>query len=295
MREAPRNRFSIGTANFEKPYGLVTENLVDFSEVTRISKVMDEFNISKVDTALGYRSTNKSQQRDWSSFFRGKQVATKICLNDIAPGSSKISIIKFLQSQLEEFQITFFETISFHKISDLLTYDGKVLLEALKELQEAGLVRNLGASIYAPEDLEVVFHAFTPNVVQIPINVFDQRFLLSNAISALWEQDISITVRSIFLQGLLLSSLNELPMIFDGFQDSLNSWSDFLMVNELNALEACLKFVEQIPELDTIIIGINSSKQLKNILESRNTQRIIDFSSLATDNLSVIDPRNWLK
>lgn len=295
MREAPRNRFSIGTANFEKPYGLVTENLLDFSEVARISKVMDEFGFSKVDTALGYRATNESQQRDWSSFFRGKQVETKICLNDIAPGSSKTSIIKFIESQLEEFQISFFETVSFHNISDFLIYDGKVLLEALEELQEAGLVRNLGASIYAPEDLEVVFHAFTPDVVQIPINVFDQRFLLSNTISALREQDIRITARSIFLQGLLLSSLDKLPMIFNGFQDSLNSWSEFLMVNELSALEACLKFVEQIPELDTIIIGVNSSKQLKNILDIRKTERIVDFRSLATENLSVIDPRNWLK
>ena len=62
--------------------------------------------------------------------------------------------------------------------------------------------------------------------------------------------------------------------------------------NELNCLP---KFVEQIQELDTIIIGVNSSKQLKNILDIRKTERIVDFRSLATENLSVIDPRNWLK
>jgi aryl-alcohol dehydrogenase-like predicted oxidoreductase len=295
VHATPRNRFSIGTANFEKPYGLVNENIIDFSEVARISKVMNEFGFSKVDTALGYRSTKKSQQRDWAPFFRGKQVDTKICLNDISPGSSKISIINFIESQLQELDLAFFETISLHKISDLLIYDGKVLLEALKELQDSGLVRNLGTSIYAPEDLEIVFKAFTPEVVQIPINVFDQRFLLNNTISVLRQQNIRITARSIFLQGLLLSSVDELPTFFDGFKDSLNSWSDFLIVNDLGALEACLKFIEQIEELDTIIIGVNSSKQLKEILEIRKTEKIVDFSSLATDNLSVIDPRNWLK
>ena len=41
------------------------------------------------------------------------------------------------------------------------------------------MIKKIGVSIYSPKDLDIVFSKFKPDIVQAPINVFDNRLINS--------------------------------------------------------------------------------------------------------------------
>ena len=59
-------------------------------------------------------------------------------------------------------------------------------------------------------DLKYVFKLFTPEIVQFPLNIFDQSFIKHSYYKKLKNKKTILQARSIFLQGLVLKDLREL-------------------------------------------------------------------------------------
>ena len=58
--------------------------------------------------------------------------------------------------------------------------------------------------MYNSKQLKSLLSVMTPDIVQVPVNVFDQRLIKDGSIGALSDRKIKIHIRSIFLQGLML-------------------------------------------------------------------------------------------
>ena len=76
----------------------------------------------------------------------------------------------------------------------------------LKNLKNKGIIKKIGISIYNPKELDLVFNILNPDIVQTPYNLFDRRIEYSGWINKLFQQNIEIHSRSVFLQGLLLKN-----------------------------------------------------------------------------------------
>ena len=72
-----------------------------------------------------------------------------------------------------------------------------------------GLITKFGASIYEPKEILKFNNKIKIDYLQIPINVFDTRFLRSKLIKRLKNKGTKIFARSCFLQGIL--SFNKNP------------------------------------------------------------------------------------
>ena len=71
------------------------------------------------------------------------------------------------------------------------------------------------------------------------------------------------------------------------------NWHDWLEENKVEALNACLAFAQAEPQIDRIIIGVNSLTHLKEIIHSTNSnlsQFPENIESLDTD---LTNPSNW--
>ena len=88
-------------------------------------------------------------------------------------------------------------------------------------LKSEGLVKRIGVSVYDAAEIDGVLEIFRPDVVQLPLNIFDQRLIQSGHIKALQSAGIEIHARSAFLQGILLSERSALPDYFKRFDGSL--------------------------------------------------------------------------
>ena len=94
-----------------------------------------------------------------------------------------------------------------------------------------------------------------------------------------------IYVRSIFLQGLLLDSRN--------MKIKNNFLKNFHKFAQNRQLSVCLNFVKKNKFVDKYIIGIQSLKNLKEILNTKINSRIIYPKFLASNDKKLIDPRLW--
>lgn len=80
----------------------------------------------------------------------------------------------------------------------------------MQQLKAQHLVKNIGVSVYEGKQIDGILERFDIDLIQLPLNVLDQRLLHSGHLAKLKNAGIEIHARSVFLQGLLLVSPAEL-------------------------------------------------------------------------------------
>ena len=94
------------------------------------------------------------------------------------------------------------DSLLIHKPKDLNTNYGNDFLIWLKNLKTNGLVRRIGISVYNFDDISQL-RLSDFDLIQVPISIFDQRFLKKGYLEKIIESGCKIHIRSIFLQGLI--------------------------------------------------------------------------------------------
>ena len=159
-------------------------------------------------------------------------------------------------------------------------------MKILEGLKRKKLIKNIGISAYSYNTVAKIISNFKIDVVQIPYNVLDRRF--EKKFTLLKNKKIKIYVRSVFLQGFLISNKEKFLK-----SKYLKNFISFSRKNRIKRLDLCLDFVKQNKFIDKLIIGVLDVKQLKQIANSNIKQKIIYTKKLSTDNLNIIDPRKW--
>ena len=82
------------------------------------------------------------------------------------------------------------------------------------------------------------------------------------------------------------------------FKKWLNKISDLHNLNKLNGftkIEACIKHVAKHNEINKIVIGVESCKQLEEIIHNSDTKqgKKIYLDEMFSDDINLIDPSKW--
>ena len=281
----------IGTAQFGQNYGVTNVNgKVAQKEITSILRAAQSNGIRTLDTASSYGDSERRLGDEGVSDF---DIITKLP-SFVGVSSDFYEFCqKSISSSLVDLNQPCVDTVLLHRSEDLLGVHGDAIFNALKGLKDNGLVKNIGISIYSPEILDNIFNKYQLDVVQVPLNIFDRRIISSGWLHKLSDKGVSVLGRSVFLQGILLSSMDEMPSYFREWLPHLKSWRDFCIHNNLSALEASLQFVSQIPEIEKIIVGIESERQLSEIVEAISGPIMIESSHLESNDLGLISPIHW--
>ena len=141
-----------------------------------------------------------------------------------------------------------------------------------------------GYSVYETKEEEI----FSGDVemLMVPVNILDKRFI---PIKKDKEFGWSFIARSVFLQGLLLMETlpDWLPL---EARTMIKAFIHACRAQRLMAYEAALGYVIGLDEIDKVIVGVNSSKQLEQLLTVEPLKWEYNFS--ITDG-KVLDPRRW--
>jgi aryl-alcohol dehydrogenase-like predicted oxidoreductase len=180
-----------------------------------------------------------------------------------------------------------------HAPNQLLERGGMQIYEAIKELKNEGIISKVGYSVYEPHDLDRLCQKFPPDIVQLPLNILDRRFINTGWINQLKENGVDIHTRSAFLQGLLLMPPGKRPNKFNHWNDLWKVWDSFLEQTGLNAAKACLNFVYSIAEVNKVVIGVDCTKHLKEILDIQSDKSIFFPLELSCGDTQLINPSNW--
>lgn len=180
-----------------------------------------------------------------------------------------------------------------HNAQDLIVPGGDKLVSAMRDLVEQGQVKKIGVSVYDATQIDEILKVFTPDLIQLPLNVLDQRLMLSGHLEILKNNDIEIHARSVFLQGLLLMQLEEIPKFFEPIRPQLVRWHAAAQDQGLTVNQAALIFARDNPFIDQVIVGLNSLEHLDACVEDFSTQASFDSAGLSCVDPKFLNPALW--
>ena len=185
------------------------------------------------------------------------------------------------------------DTLLVHHAEDLLVPGGEKIYARLEQWRAAGKVARIGVSVYDQGQIERLFERYSFEVVQLPLNVFDQRLIASGTLSELARRDVAIHVRSVFLQGLLLKSPWQWLGRFATWQPLARRYHAHLEKLGVSPLAAALDFASRQPGVEVVLIGVENRRQLEDCLAAKTTPETLNLQEFACEDLDLIDPRHW--
>ncbi len=285
----------LGTAQFGMDYGISNrsgQNSLD--EVRQILEEAQTLGINMLDTSPNYGNSEEvlgqclSDNNDFNIITKTPVFDEKI----ITQKSGDI-LAEYCECSLEQLGCNTLYGLLVHHAENLLSPGGEYLAKSLMELKSRGLVTKIGVSVYNSNQIDSVLNIFKPDIIQLPINLFDQRLINSGHLRKLKKQNIEIHARSIFLQGLLLMEHEKLPDFFEPIKNNLVGYFGFLKENKISPQTAALNFVKNIEEIDYIILGVNSVNHLRENMVAYQKEADIDCSEFAISDEKFINPALW--
>jgi hypothetical protein len=166
-------------------------------------------------------------------------------------------------------------------------------VQALARVRDIGLVERIGASIYAPSDLELVDATGTFDLVQAPMNVFDRRIVDSGLLARLQTAGVEVHLRSAFLQGLLLMPVAAVSASFAPWRPRFESWHAWCREHALTPLQASLAHVRSTAPGAKIVVGCDNAKQFEEILEAARQPPLCAPPELRSEDPGLVNPALW--
>ena len=167
----------------------------------------------------------------------------------------------------------------------------------LKNLKTNGLVKRIGISVYNFDDISQL-RLSNFDIIQLPISIFDQRFLKKGYFENILDSGCKIHIRSIFLQGLVLANNSELPgFLSKEFKFHHKNFCDMATLNKASQLDIACSFIQSLKNIESTLIGVENLSQFSEILKSWNkndlnfiNKKLFNFN---WDKIQDVDPRYW--
>ncbi|MDC6482276.1 aldo/keto reductase [Pelagibacteraceae bacterium] len=287
-----KKKLVLGSANIARTYGINNSNLAKNSSLEDIFILLKRKKIFFIDTAHAYENS----ERNLSEFNLKKfNIISKLPIMYRDKNKKKIEsqIINYVNKSLKKLKIKSFYALLIHNTKDLRGKQGEKIFKTLRLLKKQNIVKKIGYSIYNPKELDKHFIKFKPDLIQGPLNLFDQRIINSGWIDRLNKNGVEFHARSIFLQGLLLKKFKNIPKKFKKYNNIFKKYHSWLKKNGINSLEACLLFISSIKLLSKIVVGVDNVKQLNEIINFKIIKKKINFKEMNCIKTNLINPTSW--
>ena len=285
------SKLCFGTANFVNNYGILKKkNNFPQKKIKNILELLKKNKINNIDTAISYKNVEKKighfNLKSFSIFTKLPKLPKK-CI-DIKKWS--LMNINYSLNNLNKKRLP---GVFIHHSEDLIGKNKIKLYEALIFLKRKKLINKIGVSIYNFNTLDKILNEFKIDMIQVPFNILDRRLITKNYLNKIKKKKIQIHVRSIFLQGILLTNIKKMPKKFLKWKNLFKAWHTWLERNRLSKLQACLNFILSFKQIDLIIFGACSKTQIEQIINTVNRSTKLYPKNIISNNLQLIDPRQW--
>ena len=286
---------ALGTVQFGLNYGISnTKGQVDKSTAEQILLLAKQNNINTLDTAADYGESEtvigELSYKNNSTFNIVTKISSSACNRYENITTTFEDEIKSSLSKLNTRSVY---AVLLHNTQSLLSDNGSLVYNALVGLKNNKFCQKIGVSVYSPEELNYVLDHFDIDLVQLPLNILDQRFSHPKIIEKLQKNNIEVHARSLFLQGLLLMPSNKMPDYFAVYQKHFLALNTFIEQHKINNLAACLSFAKSMTFVDKFVIGVNSFEELSEIITTYKQVVALDFCKFSNNDKKLIIPANW--
>ena len=289
-------QLGLGTVQFGLPYGINNSAGKTLEqECAKVFSIAKNNNISFIDTAYGYGDAHSIIGQNTSSIDSCK-IITKISIskNQYIDSKDIIAFKNILNTSLFDMKRKYIYALLFHDAKDLFKPGSDQIIKEIKLLKAQGIIEKIGVSLYDDKLIESLISLNLIDIIQVPINILDQRLILSGQLEKLHNHGIEIHARSIFLQGLLLQNPIEINSYFKPVKEKLIKLNSEAKTRGITVLELLLGFIKGVSFIDVAIIGVNNAIQLKEIINSIGIDiNPEELSYLAVEEECFVNPSKW--
>lgn len=249
-----RSRLGIGTVQFGIPYGISNDiGKTSSEEVLKILILASNSGISTLDTAAAYGNAE-----DILGVYNLKKFKV---VSKFMPPEKGQKIRHQLYTCLTKLKTSTIYGFLSHRPLNL--NENPWQWDELKQLRSEGLIQKIGYSLNELSELDILLNNdFFPDLIQVPFNYFDRRFV--ERMIELKDKGCEIHTRSSFLQGLFFADMNQLSTYFDEVKPIIKSLQESIIFLS----GSLLRFAIEQPFIDKVIIGVENCSQLLMNLET---------------------------
>lgn len=299
----------MGTVQLGSDYGVTQGRVAKGSEPSIMIKTAIGEGVAALDTARAYGESEDIIGGVLAAGWGGRcQVVTKLDpLPQLTSANSPKEWELAAQSSVLRSCVALgtksLDTLLVHRAAHLTIAGGAVWAQLLR-LKGEGLIGRLGASVQNPRELEVALS--TPGVehVQLPCNVLDPRWepYYDQLFELKRSGKLKVHVRSVFLQGLLISDETEdWENANVGDPDVIVNWlsSQTKAWGRASKADLCLGWALAQRWIDGVVLGANNLDQLMENLRLARNEPLTDeainnlLSTRPTVSTTTLDPSEW--
>jgi aryl-alcohol dehydrogenase-like predicted oxidoreductase len=284
----------IGTAQFGLDYGITNKSgAIPEEDQRRIIAALVATGLRYIDTAPGYGHAESMLGR-----YIGSYSGTVRCVTKGVAAPEAGSLESQLRRSLSRLGLGSTYAFLVHDFSKMAQSAVPSIAAELAAIKEQGLATKVGASLYTIEDLELFLSHEVGDIVQVPMNVLDWRFLDTPLASEAKKRGIEIHGRSLFLQGALCAWSDQLSAKLEPLRDSIERFSSWCSSVGHTSLEGCWAFARAQQIVDVFIVGVEGSRQFWENLAAYQLEsfhpKLEDFEKFKEQG-PLLDPRNWTR
>ena len=285
-------KIALGTVQFGLAYGAFNRNgKVSVAEIRKILNLAKTAGVGLLDTANAYGNSEAVLgEVAAGEYFR---LVTKIpALVGVDPENQ---IRQFFSESLLRLRVNKVHGLLLHRAADLVGPNGPVLWRVLEELRDSGKINKIGFSAYGPEEAKTVLEQYPVQLIQLPMSIFDTRHMDSGVLDICHSKSIEVHARSVFLQGFVLSNPEHLSGHLCAWRDLLTRFQMRCRELGVSPLQAALRYVMDLPQVNQVVVGIDGCSQLTEILQAIKGAPLPHASmcDLACKDMKLIDPSKW--
>lgn len=272
------SKYTLGTAQLGIPgYGI--SNRTSRIDAAAILDFCVSSGINSFDTARDYGTA----EEQLGHYFSGKTpplVSSKIKVRttERTPLEIETDIRKEVETSLDALRMKQIPILLIHD-PDMLKHHGNVVTRALRNLRDEGLIAKAGISLGGDTERQyreycAIFRDETYEVIQVPINVLDQRLLRIGAIRDFIETNKIVFARSVFLQGLLLMNPNMLPDKLSDAEVFLRKLENLADYEGISVSQLAVSYIRDLEGISSLVIGAETVSQVSDNLTLLNGPRL---------------------
>lgn len=289
------------------PYGVQAgAPLMPESEAFGILDLAVERGISFFDTAAAYgESETRLGKYQLAAKAPAAEISTKISRTEQAIWSSEPRYREFVRASIAASRVRLglesLGLLQFHQCA-LEFLSAPSVRTVLGELIEQGLCREIGISVYTPEQALAALEIESVRALQVPFNLLDRRFAEPELRRRCEARGVRLIGRSVFLQGVLVEGIALPPVTRAAELAELRASAEEICRGlGLSLREAALAYGFGAESgLSVLLLGADSVEGLRQNLDTLEAlpnvaQLAQAFEKLAGEagRRGLIDPSTW--
>jgi len=283
-------KICLGTAQFGMDYGIANKNGKPSRDtVFDILDYAHSTGIRTLDTASEYGDSESLI----GEYITGRKADFKI-ISKMATAKNNSDAEKNCRAALERLNQP---CIYGYLVRSTALNGYRGMRRHLEELKEKQLIKKMGLSLYKTDELDRLLDSKLPfDIIQVPYNIFDQRFC--GYLPILRHMGVEIYSRSVFLQGFFFLDEAEIYENFTGARTVMAKLRGISVERDISINALCLCFAVLNDNIDKVIIGVDSLRQIKeNVASLKDINRVKDvydeLKALRLEDEEVLLPYKW--